>query len=107
MFTVHHAFFFLITILARTAGAILIPHTQRFTKKLPIAIYLLSSGISYFALFTYIAYFDFALIYVAVSGTCMCIVFSLKMFSSNVHISKKNLLGGGLVIVGGLLSVVL
>jgi len=105
MQTLHLTSYLIITVLTRAMGVTLLPYTQRFNKKLPTALYLLTSLLSYYALSTYIAYLDFALIFITVAGACLCINMVWNAITGNLRLTGLSLLGAGLVLSGGLLSI--
>ncbi len=107
MNSVHITCFLIFTILTKSLGVVLLPYTERFNKKGPSAVYLLTSILSYYALSTYIAYLDFALIFITLAGACLFINMIWVGLNANVRLSGINLLGAGLVLVGGILSIIL
>jgi multidrug transporter EmrE-like cation transporter len=107
MQTVHLTCYLIITILAKSLGVGLLPYTERFNKKIPSTIYFFTSLLSYYALSTYIAYLDFSLIIITLSGACLCINMIWVALKGNFSLSGEKLLGAGLVLAGGILSIVL
>ncbi|MGG5836816.1 MULTISPECIES: hypothetical protein [Enterobacteriaceae] len=96
-----------VTILARTLGVAVLPASQHFTKKLPTAIYLLTGVLSYYAMSTYVAYLDFSLIYIMIAGSCLCINLLWGVVNGNTKLKPVTVVGTGLVLAGGVLSLIL
>jgi multidrug transporter EmrE-like cation transporter len=97
----------IITILARCLGIMLLPYTDQFKKKMPSAIYLFTTALSYFALSTYIAYLDFSFIFITVAGACLCINLIWNVLKDPFKLSGEKLFGVGFVLIGGILSLIL
>lgn len=107
MQTIHLTCYLIATILTKSLGVVLLPYTERFNKKIPSAIYLFTSILSYYALSTYIAYLDFALIFITIAGACLCINMTWHAVKGHFRMSGATFLGTGLVLAGGILSIVL
>jgi len=99
--------YLIVTILAKSLGVMLLPYTERFNKKIPSTVYLVTSLLSYYALSTYIAYLDFALIFITLSGACLCINMIWVALKGNFRLSGEKFFGVVLVLAGGILSIVL